>query len=227
METLWQDLRYGARMLTRNPGFTAVAVLTLALGIGVNTAMFSAINGILLTPLPYEQPDRLALIRVRIKGDSFPSIATPELFTIRERVTAFETVGTVRDAAAALTGEGDPEQIQVGGTTANFLSLLGVKPLLGRVFTEEDDVPGAPNRVVLSYGFWKRRFGGDPGILGHSIELNSLSWTVIGVLPQDMQLLLPREAGLPTDLDAWWTFRFNPVNPNWIRWLRGVARPRW
>ena len=225
MDAVWRDLRFGIRSLSATPGFTVVAVVMLALGIGVNTTMFSAIDGILLTPLPYEEPDRLAMIRVKIEGrDSLPSIATPELFAIRERVDTFEAVGSIRDVSASLTGDGDPEEVQVGGSTANFLSVLGVKPLLGRIFTEKDGVPGAPNNVVISYGLWHRRFGGNPGIVGKSIELNGTSWAVIGVLPQEMQLLLSREAGLPTDLDAWQAFRFNPANAPWNRWMRGVAR---
>jgi len=227
MEDLLQDVRYGLRSLTSKPGFTFVAVLTLTLGIGVNTMMFSVVKGVLLTPLPYEDPDRLVLIRVSIEARaSLPSLSPPEVIDFRERTQIFESFGAIRDNSATLTGTGEPEQLQIGAITPNFLDVLGVQPLLGRGFEPEDGARGAARTVVLSYGLWQRRFAGDPRIVGDAIVLNGQATTIIGVLPQEMQLLLPREAGLPKRLDAWSPFGFDFRSAPRFRWMRGVGRLR-
>ena len=227
MEHLLQDVRYGLRSLTSKPGFTFVAALTLTLGIGVNTMMFSVVKGVLLTPLPYEDPDRLVLIRVSIEArNSLPSLSPPEVIDFRERMQIFESFGAIRDNSATLTGTGDPEQLQIGAITPNFLDVLGVQPLLGRGFEPEDGTRGAARTVVLSYGLWQRRFAGDPRIIGDAIVLNGQATTIIGVLPQEMQLLLPREAGLPKRLDAWSPFGFDFRSAPRFRWMRGVGRLR-
>ncbi|MBM3792122.1 MAG: FtsX-like permease family protein, partial [Acidobacteria bacterium] len=226
MDMRWQDLRFGARMLAKNPGFTAVAVLILALGIGANTAIFSVVNGVLLRPLPYHEPERLALIRISLEGQEFlPSVSPPEVMDFREQTQLFEGVAAIRDNTAAITGRGEPEQIQIGNVTANFLSLLGVHPLLGRSLNEQDDLPGASPVVLISYELWLRRFGGSPKVVGSTIQLNGQGTVVAGVLPQGLRLLLARQAGLPTVLDAWQPFGFDFRSMQRdFRWVRAVVR---
>ncbi len=225
MDGFLQDVRYGWRALRARPGFTLVAILTLALGIAVNTTMFSVVSGVLLAELPYREPQRLALIRVMSDGQtSLPSVAPPEVEDLRERASVFEDVSAVRDNTGTLTGVGDPVQLQIGGIRWNFLSLLGVEPIAGRAFTAEDGAPNAEPVVMLSHALWQDRFGGDPGAVGRSIVLDGQSTRVVGVLPASLELLLPREAGLPRRLDAWRPFTFDFHTLPRFRWMRGVVR---
>jgi putative ABC transport system permease protein len=228
MDGFAQDLRYGWRSLTSRPGFTLVAVLTLALGIAVNTTMFSVVSGVLLAELPYRDPERLALIRVSTDGQtSLPSVAPPEVEDLRERAgSVFEDAASIRDNAATLTGVGEPTQLQIGGIRWNFLELLGVEPFLGRAFTAEDGLQNAAPVVLLAHGLWQERFGGDPGIVGRTIVLDGQATQVVGVLPAKLELLLPREAGLPRRLDAWRPFAFDFHGQPRFRWMRGLVRLR-
>src|SRR5262245_2156639 len=225
MDGFLQDLRYGWRALRARPGFTLVAVLTLALGIAVNTSMVSVVNGVPLAQLPYREPDRLALIRVMSDGQtSLPSLSPPEVEDLRERAGVFEDVSSVRDNTGTLTGVGEPVQLQIGGIRWNFLRLLGVEPLIGRAFTAEDGLPNAAPVLILGHALWQDRFGGDPGIVGRSIVLDGQSTEVVGVLPPDLELLLPREAGLPRRLDAWRPFTFDFHTLPRFRWMRSLVR---
>ena len=226
MESLWQDIRFGFRTLVNSPAFTAIAVVTLALGIGLNTTMFSVINGMLLSPLPYAAQDRLVLIRVSEPGNDapLPSVSPREVIDFEERLDIFDAIGSIRDGNGTLTGEGDPEQLLIGNMRWNFLSVLGIEPILGRAFNEEDGNPGAGPKLMLSYGLWQSRFGGDPAIVEKMLQIDGVAHTVVGVLPQDIQLLLPREAGLPKDLDAWRPFTFDYATAPRFRWQRGVGR---
>jgi putative ABC transport system permease protein len=227
MDSFAQDLRYGWRSLRARPGFTLVAVLTLALGIAVNTTMFSVVSAVLLAELPYREPERLALIRVSTDGQtSLPSLAPPEVEDLRERALVFEDVASVRDAAATLTGVGEPLQLRIGGIRWNFLGLLGVEPVIGRALTAEDGLQNAAPVVLLGHGLWRERFGGDPAIVGRSIVLDGQSTQVVGVLPANLELLLPREAGLPKRLDAWRPFAFDFHALPRFRWMRGLVRLR-
>jgi predicted permease len=197
-----QDLRYGVRMLLKNPGFTAVAVFTLALGIGANTAIFSVINGVLLKPLPYEQPGQLVNL-----WEGAPwglSTVSPGAFIDwRDGNTSLEALSAVRGASMNLSGEGDPERLNGLTVSASYLRILHIQPILGRGFSPDEDRPGGDNKlVVIAHGLWQRRFGADPGIIGRQIRLNSEPHTVIGVLPpgavlagqdrvEDRQFLIP------------------------------------
>jgi putative ABC transport system permease protein len=222
-----QDLRYGWRALRARPGFTLVAALTLALGIGVNTTMFSVVSGVLLAELPYREPQRLALIRVMSDGQtSLPSVSPPEVEDLRERAGVFEDVSAIRDNTATLTGSGEPVQLRIGGIRWNFLGLLGIEPFLGRALTAEDGLPNAQPVVLISHGLWQERYGGDPAVVGRSIVLDGQSTQVVGVLPAKLELLLPREAGLPKRLDAWRPFTFDFKSLPRFRWMRGVVRMR-
>ena len=227
MDRFVQDLRYGVRALRARPGFTLVAVLTLALGIAVNTTMFSVVSGVLLSELPYREPERLALIRVMSDGQtSLPSVSPPEVEDLRERAGVFEDVASIRDNTGTLTGAGEPVQLRIGGIRWNFLHVLGVEPLLGRALTEDDGRPNAAPVVLIGHGLWQERFGGDPGIVGRPIVLDGQSIQVVGVLPPDLELLLPREAGLPKRLDAWRPFTFDFHTLPRFRWMRALVRLR-
>ena len=227
MDRFAQDLRYGWRSLRSRPGFTLVAVLTLALGIAVNTTMFSVVSGVLLSELPYRDPERLALIRVMSDGQtSLPSVSPPEVEDLRERAGVFEDVASMRDNTATLTGAGEPVQLRIGGIRWNFLHVLGVEPLIGRALTAQDGLPNAAPVLLLGNGLWQERFGGDPGIVGRSIVLDGESTQVVGVLPANLELLLPREAGLPKRLDAWRPFTFDFHGQPRFRWMRALVRLR-
>jgi predicted permease len=225
MDSFAQDLRYGWRALRARPGFTIVAVVTLALGIAVNTTMFSVVSGVLLSELPYRDPERLALIRVSVDGQtSLPSLSPPEVEDLRERAGVFEDVAAVRDNTGTLTGVGEPVQLRIGGIRWNFLHVLGVEPLIGRALTAEDGLENAAPVVLLGHGLWQERFAGDPGIVGRAIVLDGQSAEVVGVMPPGLELLLPREAGLPKRLDAWRPFAFDFKSQPRFRWMRAVVR---
>ncbi|MFL6333881.1 MAG: ABC transporter permease [Pyrinomonadaceae bacterium] len=190
MRTLLQDLRFGARTLWKSKGFTAVAVVTLALGIGANTAIFSVVNGLLLRPLPYADSERLAIIWTHSPGanvaQDWPS---PGQFSaVKAGTTAFGDLALAQGQSLNLAGESGAERIGAVRTTSNMFALLGVRPVLGRVFLPEEDAPGRPPAVVLSHGLWQRRFGSDPAVLGRSIALSGDSYEVVGVMPPDFQL---------------------------------------
>ena len=197
MESIWQDLRYGARLLMNKPGFTLIAVITLALGIGANTAVFSIVNALLLRPLPFREPNRLVWIA---SGKSKPAsglvAAEADLSSVTTQVGNFSDWGRMNqsfeDLAAynaffdygsyTLTGSGEPERLRGVGVSQNFLELLGVSPVIGRGFQDDECVWNGKGAALLSYGFWTRRFGADPGIVGQSITLNNEASTIVGVL---------------------------------------------
>ena len=200
MESVWQDLRYSGRMLLKHPGFTLVAVLTLSLGIGANTAIFSIVNAVLLRPFPYQTREQLVTL-----GEFTPrgSVSYPNFVDWRAQSTLFESISAVRaNESYNFTGAGEPERLQGRLVSAGFFSLLGTKPVLGRDFVAEDDRAGANPAVVLSYPFWSRRFGNDPGVIGKQIALNNLSYTVVGIAPQNFQYGLDADVSIPIGLSA-------------------------
>ncbi|HLM54641.1 MAG TPA: ABC transporter permease [Pyrinomonadaceae bacterium] len=196
METLLQDVRYGVRMLLKKPGFTAVAVIALALGVGANTAIFSVVNGVLLQPLPYHEPERL--VRLGEWSPQVPgmSISYPNLKDWREQNTVFENVAGTQFASYNLTGAGEPERLQGRNVSWDFFDVLGVKVARGRPLRPEDDRAGAAPVCLISHGLWQRRFGGDPGIVGKSLSLSGESFEVVGILPQEYRF------GTATDVFA-------------------------
>jgi predicted permease len=186
LETLLQDLRYGLRMLGKNRGFTAVAVLTLALGIGANTAVFSLVDTILLRPLPYRNPSELLVVSETVPqmgGDLEVGMAAGEYLDYRDRNRSFVETGAYEDAGFNLTGEGNPLRINAATVTASVFQLLGVPPRLGHVFTAEEERNGGAAVAVLSYSLWQRHYGGDTGILGKTIKLDEKPYLVLGVMP--------------------------------------------
>ena len=184
MQTFWKDLRYGARMLLKNPGFTLIAVITLALGIGANASIFSVVNAVLLRPLPFKEPERLIMIR-ETKIPQFPefSVSPGNFLDWKRRNTIFERLVAINTPSFNLIGTGDPEQISGMRVTDGFFAMLGAKPELGREFLPEEDQPDRNNVVILSHGLWQRRFGGDPKIINQTITLSGRIYTVIGVMP--------------------------------------------
>ena len=184
MESIVKDIRYGMRSLLKHPGFTAVAVITLALGIGANTAIFSVVNGVLLRPLPFKEPDRLMMIR-ETKLPQFPefSVAPGNFVDWKKQNTVFERLVAFRGSSLNLVGTGDPERLRGMNVTEGFFAMLGAQPQLGRDFLLEEDQVGHSSVAILSHGLWQRRFGGDPKILNQVITLSGTGYTVIGVMP--------------------------------------------
>jgi putative ABC transport system permease protein len=185
----WQDLRYSLRSLAKNPTFTIVAVLALALGIGANSAIFSVVNTVLLRPLPYKDPERLVMVWEDATERGYPrdTPAVANYIDWRDQNQVFEGMAAVTEASFNLTGVGDPERLNGRRVTANLFPLLGVEPQLGRAFLPEEDRPGAGRVVILSHGLWQRRFGGDVNITGRPLNLNGESYTVVGVMPPDFK----------------------------------------
>ena len=196
-ERLIQDVRYGWRLLVKSPGFTIIAVLSLALGIGANTAIFSLVRTVLLRPLGYHEPERLVMIWEDASFAGFPrnTPAPANYLDWKADSRSFAGMAAMADQGFNLTGDGEPEKVQAYAVTADFFPLLGVNPALGRVFAPEEDRPGADRVVVLSYGLWQRRFGGDQQITGRDILLNGEKRRVIGVMPAGFQFL-ERHIGL-------------------------------
>src|SRR5579872_5152809 len=191
MGTLIEDVRYGFRMLRKNPGFTAIALLTLALGIGANTAVFSIVNGVLLNPLPFPDADKLVSLFESKPNFQEGSISYPNFLDWQRENHAFTAIAAYRPDSFSLTGAGQPEQVQGKMVSADFFSVLGVNPLMGRTFTAQEDQLGAGRVVLVSSGFWKRKLGSSPDVLGRRIVLNGEGYTIIGVIPASFHLTLP------------------------------------
>ncbi|HEV2860613.1 MAG TPA: ABC transporter permease [Pyrinomonadaceae bacterium] len=182
IQDLWMDLRYGARTLLKNPGFALVAVVTLALGVGANTAIFSVVNGVLLKSLDFPDADRLVAVYETSKEVPAMSVAFPNYLDWREGQNVFESLAARMPAGGVMTGDGEPERVIGRWVTASFFTTLGVRPRVGRFFTEEEDRPSAERVIVLSHALWQRRFGGDPSVVGRAVRYNAESWTVVGVM---------------------------------------------
>ena len=191
MRTLLQDIRYGARVLRKSPGFTLIAVLTLALGIGANTALFSVVNGVLLNPLPYSHPEQLVALHASKPNFANGSISYPNFIDWQKNNHSFEAMAAYRSLVFNLTGSGDAEQLFGQFVTADFFTILNTKPVVGRAFFEGEDRIGGPPLVMISAGLWKRKFNSASDILNRPITLNGSQYTVIGVIPADFTLPLP------------------------------------
>ena len=183
MANILQDLRYGLRTFRKTPGFAVIAVITLALGIGANTSMYSIVNGVLLRPLPYANPDRLMRLATSTPQFKDGSVSFPNFLDWQQRSRSFEQLALYRNDNWTLTGVPTPERLRGEMASAAIFPALGIHPIIGRVFTPEEDKRGAAPVVVLTSSFWKGRFGGDPGILGRSLTLNDRLYTVVGVVP--------------------------------------------
>jgi putative ABC transport system permease protein len=220
MQTLWQDLRYGARMLVKKPGFTLIAVVTLALGIGANTALFSVVDAVLLRPLPYPNAERLMTLSAAgtspLPGMLRTTSITPADFVEwRAQQQSFSEMFAFTGAPAHLTGGREPVFVLGITTTARFFETLGVRPLLGRTFTLEEEMPGRAPVVIVSHAIWQSHLGGNPSVVGQTIRLNGKNHTVIGVLPADFKFTSPTDVVFPYELDP---------NQRSNAWLSVVAR---
>jgi putative ABC transport system permease protein len=204
MSTWTQEIRQSVRSLLRRPSYPLTAVVTLALGIGANTALFSVADAVLLRPLPYPESERLVLVRASFAGHRpMASIAGPMLVELRRRSRQIEALEGLWTATATLEGVGDPEQLRTCWPTAGLFELLGIRPARGRDFTAEEAAPGGPPAVIVSHELWQRRFNGDPDLLGREIQLSGGSFPVVGILPPRVRLLLPGNINVAPKVDVW------------------------
>src|SRR5581483_2829995 len=201
MKSIYQDIRYALRMIFKAPSLTLVAVMTLALGIGANSAVFSVVNAVLLRPLPYEHPERVMMLESAPLSLS-PQFTASTLFDWRDHAPSFESLAAFNPASGGvnLTGEAEPERVEATEVTAAFFQTLGVQPKLGRTFAPENEIEGNTRVVVLSYELWRRRFNGDQDIIGQTIRLNDVPHTVIGVAPPGVES--------PANPDLWLPLTF-------------------
>jgi len=203
-------LRLALRQLIKNPAFSAVAIITLALGIGANTAIFSIVNAVLLRPLPYPDADRIMVLNESSGPKQDFSVALPDYFDWRNDNTVFEHLAATHKESRNLSGipGREPERVSCASVTRNFFNIIGLPPEIGRTFSEDEDKVGAPPVVVISDRLWQRAFNRDPGVIGRSINLHDQSFTVIGVMP--LQLTSPQ------DSDAWVSIMRRSNNPAWM-----------
>lgn len=227
VESFLRDFAYALRVLRRKPGFTAIAILTLGLGIGINTAVFSVIDAVLLRPLPYRQPESLALIWSNFQkmGASRAPASGVMLREIQNGSRLLKDVAGIWAGNGTITGNGDPEQVKVGWVTSNFMTVLGARPALGRVFQPSEEGFGARRAVILSDGLWRRRFGGDPHIQGQTLRLDGTAFTIVGIMPRDFRLLVPPDANIPASADIFAAFPYDiGAAPADLYYLRLLAR---
>jgi putative ABC transport system permease protein len=204
------DLRFGARLLARHPGFTAVAVITLALGIGANAAIFSVVNAVLLRPLPWADPGGAVMIWSKWTAFDRTWVATGEVVDYRRRARTLREVAAWGEGQVNLTGSGDPERVAAASVTANTFSVLGVSPAIGRVFSSTEDLPKGPNVVVLGHALWSRRFSADPSIVGRSIQIDGRPYEVVGIMPAGF--LLPTDYQNPQPSQLWVPQQLDPTS---------------
>ena len=195
-----QDCRYAFRMMSNNTGYTAIAVLTLALGIGANTAIFSVVNAVLLRPLPYKQGQQLIFIREQAKKMGIDDIgwSVPEIMDYRQQNQTLSSLVEYHSMSFTLYGHGDPDRVKTGVVSWNYFDMFGVKPILGRAFVPKDDEIGAPAVLVLSNEYWRNNFGADPNVVGKTFEMNDKVHTVVGVLPPIPQYPRENDVYMPT-----------------------------
>ncbi|HEV2491609.1 MAG TPA: ABC transporter permease [Terriglobia bacterium] len=211
MGTVLQDLRYGLRMLAKNPGFTAVAVLTLAVGIGSTTAIFNIVNAALLRPLPFKNPSRLMMLGEGIPQMGFPKMgfSAPDLSVLEGAQRSFERMGAFENDERSISGHGEPERVTVTRVSASLFPMLGATPILGRTFAADEDAPGQ-NVALLSYGLWNRRYGADRAVIGSTLQLNRQPYIVVGVMPKDFEFP-PRGAQARRAAEVWVPMAFTPA----------------
>jgi predicted permease len=228
LDALLLDLRYACRGFAKAPGLTATIVITLALGIGANTAIFSVVHAMLLSPLPYRDADRLVFIWSDMTAVGYPRapLSGPELKDLRERGRTLSGVAAIWSNTTALTGEGHPEQLRIGYVTTDFFSVLGAEPALGRTFRTEDGGVHGPTAILLSWDLFQRRYGGDESIVGRKILVDGFQMTVAGVMPQHFRLLLPPDSAVPDRLQAWLPFWDIEHGPRGQQFLRVIGRMR-
>src|SRR5262245_53557213 len=225
MDRLLQDLRYSLRILLKERGFALLVVITIMLGIGANTAIFSVVYSVLLRPLPYPRPAELALIWSNLQKMGAPRAPATgaALRQIRDGRRVFLDVAAIWVGSGTFTGDQEPEQVKIASVTANFFSVLGVKPYLGRDFTADDETPPTSS-VILSYGIWQRRFGGDPGIVGQTVPTANGRLRVAGIMPANFVLTFPPDSNVPPNIQAWVPFDNTIYSDSSTYYLRLLGR---
>src|SRR5215475_11022203 len=225
MQTFLQDLRFGARMLLKTPSFTLIAVITLALGIGANTAIFSVVNAVLIRPLPYPEPDRLVFI-YNYTTSFYPKMGLMEgeFLRLRDQERSLENVSLYTSTTYTLTGMGEPERVSSGTASGDFFAALGARMALGRSFRLEEEPQGQDQVVILSHGFWQRKFAANPSVLGQSITLDGRSYTIVGVAPQGFKS--PLELQTDQEVELWAPPGYYPPNPCCSHDLSVIGRLR-
>src|SRR5215813_2714180 len=206
MNTFLQDLRYGLRMLAKNPGFTVVGLLTLALGIGANTAIFSVVNSVLLGPLPFRDADRLAIVWESRPAENQNTINPANFMDWKEQNNVFEDMAAFADFRSVVIGDGEPEEIPSQIATPNLFSVLGVEALRGRTLLPGDGKDDQQPVVVISYGLWQRRFGGRSDIVGYHLNLNRRDVTIVGVMPQSFGWFIKKGSLTDKAAEMWMPF---------------------
>jgi putative ABC transport system permease protein len=222
---LWQDLRFGARMLVKQPGFTLIAVFTLALGIGANTAIFSVLYGVLLKPLPYSDPNLIVRVwqAAPASGAAQFGVSEAQLMRLRNGNQSFQQIGGYTFGNTYLTNQNETQRIAFARVTAGVFELLGIQPALGRTFRQEDEPPGSERVAILSHEMWRRKYSGDANIVGRVIRLSDYPYTVVGVMPPNFRL--PEDLSIPQGAELWLPVRINPANLNWgSHYLQPIAR---
>jgi putative ABC transport system permease protein len=227
LDHFMQDVRFALRSLGKRPGFTLVAVFTLAIGIGANTAIFTAVHSVLLQSLPFPKADRLAIVWSTLGTEGRAPASGPELAMLSQQTRLFEDLGAIWAQSGALTGEGEPEQVRLGMVTANFFGILGTAPQVGRYFEPGEQGPGSPRAMIISDGLWHRRFGADPRWIGKTVRLNGQSVTMVGVMPPGFRIIFPEGSSVPPEMDAYVPFRSNfASSPADQSYLRVIGRLR-
>jgi putative ABC transport system permease protein len=226
LDNLAQDLRYALRQMRRSPSVAILTILTLAIGIGANTAIFSFVNAVLLRPLPYPSADRLTILMSGLGYSGRAPFSSFEVFHLRQRTTQFDQIAAIWVTNGALPGDGPAEQVKVADVTSNFLPLLCPRPALGRLFGAEDDLENAPSTIILTHGVWARRFGSDPSIIGRSVRYGRHRSTVIGVLPTDFRLMFPDDASVPANVEVFESIPVGPWQADGPAFLHVIARVR-
>ena len=226
LESLLQDIRYAVRGIVKAPALSFLVILTLAVGIGANTAIFSFVNAVLLRPLPYPSADRLAILWSGLGYSGRAPFSSFEVFHLRQRSKQFDQIAGIWVTNGALPGDGAAEQVKVADVTSNFLPLLCSQPALGRFFGPEDDLENAPSTIILTHGVWARRFGSDPSIIGRSVRFGRSRSTVIGVLPADFRLIFPDDASVPPNVEVFESIPVGPWRADGPAFLHVIGRLR-
>lgn len=226
LESLWADVRYSARISRKHLTFTTLAILTVAVGVGANTAIFTVVRAILLNPLPYPNANRLAIIESGFSNELRAPASSYEVAQLRQRSQLFDHIDGIWVTNSLVPADGEPEQVKLGDVTDNFLSLLCAKPAVGRLFTADDAISQGPTALVISYGLWQRRFGGDPSVIGRTLHVGQNAITIVGVLPRDFRLIFPDDANVPTNIDLFTPIPVDLSDPDGPSFLHLIGRLR-
>src|SRR5579863_5752393 len=223
-DSLWTDVRHSLRVMRRNPGITALAILTVAIGVGANTAIFSVVHAVLLNPLPYPDSSRLAMIEAGYGNELRAPASRYAVAQLQQSSRLLDHVEGIWVTNSLVPGGGEPEQVKLGDVTPSFLSLLCSRPALGRLFTPDDATAKGPLAVVISYSLWQRRFGGDPSVIGRTLRVDEGAITIVGVLPQDFRLIYPDDANVPTYVDLFTPIKIDYSEPDGPAFLHLIGR---